>query len=58
MFAAINIDLDEEISPRQLVAQLAQSPSNCRGPEQGELLRAKFDFPLFAVCAAAHLESQ
>ncbi len=58
MFAAINIDLDQKIFPGHLVAQLVQPSSNCRWPERGELFRAELDFAFFALCAAAHLESQ
>jgi len=58
MSAAININFDQQISPGNFVAQLAQSSSNCRGPERGELLRAELDLPLFPVCAATHLKGQ
>src|SRR2546430_17739661 len=58
MSAAINIDLDEQIFPRDLVAHLAQSSSCGSRPKLGELFRTKPDLAFFPVRAATDLESE
>src|SRR5436190_5461070 len=58
MSAAINISLDQKVSPGNFVAHLAQSSARGRWPERGELFWAELDLTLFPMCAAAHLESQ
>ena len=58
MFATININLDQQISPRNFVAQLAQPPPRRRGPKRGELFGAEFDFAFFPGCASAYFECQ
>jgi len=58
MSAAININLDEQISPRNFVAQLPQSSPGSPWPERGELFRAESDLAFFPVYASAHFESE
>src|SRR5205807_1466617 len=54
----ISIDLDDQILPRDFVAELAQSPANRRWPQRGELFRTQLDLTFFAGVAAADLESK
>src|SRR5438034_5110776 len=44
MPSAININLDQSISPWNFVAQLAQPPPRSRRPERSELFGAESDF--------------
>jgi hypothetical protein len=56
--AAINIDLDKQILPRNFVASLAQSSPGGPRPKRGELFRAEPDLAFFPMASAAHLERQ
>ena len=58
MSAAIDINLDQEISPGNFVAQLVQSPACGRRPKSRELFRTELDLAFFTMCAATDLESQ
>jgi hypothetical protein len=52
----VDIDLDCQIFPWQLVTDLAQSPAAGGWPQDGELFPAQSDFALFAGRAAADFE--
>ena len=58
MFTAININLDQQISPGNVVPHLAQPSSGSGRPQRCKLFWAKLDLTLFPVCAAAHFESE
>ena len=58
MSAAINIDLDEQIFPGNLIANLAQSSPGSSRPKRGELFRTETDLAFFPVRAATDLESK
>jgi hypothetical protein len=57
-FASVNVNLDEQILPRNFVTQLAQASPRCGWPECGELFCAELDFALFSRAAAAYFEGQ
>ena len=54
----ININLNDEILPRNFTAHLAQSSPRCSGPQRVELFWTEPDLAFFPVRAAADLESQ
>jgi len=56
MSAPINIDLDQEIFPRNFVAHFSQSSPSRTRPERRELLLAQFDLAFFAMAAPTDLE--
>src|SRR5206468_11886305 len=58
MFTTININLDQQISPGNFVAQLAQSSSRCTRPQRCKLLWAELDLAFFPMRAAANFESK
>src|SRR5439155_24969839 len=58
MSAPVNIELDQNVLPRNFVAHLAQSSPGRARPERCELFRAQFDFAFFAVSAPTDLERQ
>jgi hypothetical protein len=58
MSAAININLNDQIFPGDVIAYLAQTSSGGSRPKRGELFRAEPDLAFFPVRAATHLESQ
>jgi len=58
MSAPINIDLDQEIFPRNFVAHFSQSSPGRTRPERCELLLAQFDLAFFAMAAPTDLECE
>ena len=58
MFTAINVNLDHQISPRNVVPHLAQSSSRSGRPERCKLFWAELDLALFPVCPTANFESE
>ena len=58
MSAPINIELDQQIFPRNFVPHFPQSSPGRTGPERRELLLAQFDLAFFAVAAATYLECE
>ena len=56
--ASINIQLDQQIFPRNFVAHLSQSSARRARPERCELFRGQLDLTFFAVAVATDLESQ
>jgi len=58
MSAPINIQLDQQIFPRNFVAHFPQSSPSRTGPERRELLLAQFDLAFFAMAAPTDLKCQ
>ena len=58
MSAPINIQLDQQIFPRNFVAHFPQSSPGRTGPERRELLLAQFDLAFFAMAAPTDLKRQ
>ena len=58
MSAPINIDLDQQIFPRNFVAHFSQSSPARTRPERCELLLAQFDLAFFAMAAPTDLECE
>ena len=58
MSAPINIQLDQQIFPRNFVAHFPQSSPSRTGPERRELLLAQFNLAFFAMAAPTDLKCQ
>ncbi len=58
MSAPINIDLDQQIFPRNFVAHFSQSSPGRTRPERCELLLAQFDLAFFAMAASTDLKCE
>ena len=58
MSAPINIQLDQQIFPRNFVAHFPQSSPSRTGPERRELLLAQFDLAFFAMAPPTDLKCQ
>ena len=58
--AVINVDLDLQFFPGNLVTRFPQSPAFCRRPKCSELFSAQSDFAFFSArpASAAHLEGK
>src|SRR5438270_8326858 len=58
IFTAIDVDLNQETSPGNFVAHLAQSSPGSSGPQRCKLFRAELDLAFFAMCSATDLERE
>src|SRR5436309_8757355 len=58
MFTAININLDQQISPGNFVAHLAQSSAGSPWPQRSKLLWAELDLAFFPMRASPHFEGE
>ena len=58
MSAPINIELDQQIFPRNFVPHFSQSSPGRTGPERRELLLAQFNLAFFAMAAPTDLKCQ
>ena len=58
MSAPINIDLDQQIFPRNFVAHFSQSSPGRTRPKRCELLLAQFDLAFFAMAASTDLKCE
>jgi hypothetical protein len=58
MSTPINIQLDQQIFPRNFVTNFSQSSPGRTRPERCELLLAQFDLAFFAMAAATDLKCE
>src|SRR6266478_305924 len=56
MSSAININLNEQIFPGNVVAYLAQTSPGSPWPKRSKLFRTEPDLAFFPVCAATHFK--